>query len=66
MNARPTRLSFTRRGVLLWLVPMMFVLLILASLLWLPGRARQMEADERQEQLIADTLWLEQTIRFQL
>ena len=65
MNARP-RSSFNRRSVLLWLVPMMLVLLILASLLWLPSRARQMESDERQEQLIADTLWLEQTIRFQL
>ena len=66
MNARPTRRSITRRSVLLWLVPVLLVLLILAALVWLPSRVMQMEADERQEQLIADTLWLEQTIRFQL
>src|SRR5690606_12990767 len=55
-----------RRRALQWLVPMLFVLLILATLLWLPRQARQMEAEEHQEQLIADTLWVEQTIRFQL
>ncbi len=66
MNASPPRIPFARRRALLWLVPVLFVLLILAALFWLPSRARQMEADERQEQLIADTLWVEQTIRFQL
>ena len=45
---------------------MLLVLLFLATLLWLPRQAQQMEANERQEQLIADTLWVEQTIRFQL
>lgn len=49
-----------------WLVPMMLVLLFVSTLLWLPWQAQQMEATERQEQLIADTLWVEQTIRFQL
>lgn len=45
---------------------MLLVLLFLTTLLWLPRQAQQMEANERQEQLIADTLWVEQTIRFQL
>ena len=49
-----------------WLLPILLVLLFLAILLWLPWQARQMEASERREQLIADTLWVEQTIRFQL
>lgn len=56
----------TRRRVWQWLVPMLLVLLFLITLLWLPRQAQQMEANERQEQLIADTLWVEQTIRFQL
>ncbi len=47
-------------------MPAMLVLFFLAILLWLPWQARQMESNERQEQLIADTLWVEQTIRFQL
>lgn len=49
-----------------WLVPMLLVMLFVSILLWLPWQAQQMEATERQEQLIADTLWVEQTIRFQL
>jgi two-component system sensor histidine kinase DctS len=49
-----------------WLVPMLLVMLFVSTLLWLPWQAQQMEATERQEQLIADTLWVEQTIRFQL
>jgi two-component system, LuxR family, sensor histidine kinase DctS len=49
-----------------WLIPILLVLLFLSTLLWLPWQAQQMEATERQEQLIADTLWVEQTIRFQL
>jgi two-component system sensor histidine kinase DctS len=52
--------------VLRWLLPVMLVLFFLAILIWLPWQARQMESNERQEQLIADTLWVEQTIRFQL
>jgi two-component system, LuxR family, sensor histidine kinase DctS len=49
-----------------WLLPVVLVLFFLAVLIWLPWQARQMERTERQEQLIADTLWVEQTIRFQL
>lgn len=49
-----------------WLLPILLVLLFLAILFWLPRQARQMEANERREQLIADTLWVEQAMRFQL
>ena len=49
-----------------WLVPILCVLLFLATVIWLPRQAQQMESAERQEQQIADTLWVEQTIRFQL
>src|SRR6185369_15349877 len=49
-----------------WLLPMVLVLFFLAILIWLPWQARQLESNERQEQLIADTLWVEQSIRFQL
>ena len=55
-----------RRQTWRWLLPFSLVLLFLAMLLWLPWQAQRMEANERQEQLIADTLWVEQTIRFQL
>lgn len=53
-------------GPMRWLVPVLLVLLFLAVLFWLPWQARQMESNERQEQLIADTLWVEQAIRFEL
>ncbi|USX21853.1 PAS domain S-box protein [Oxalobacteraceae bacterium OTU3REALA1] len=53
-------------STLRWLLPIVLVLFFLAILIWLPWQARQMESNERQEQLIADTLWVEQTIRFQL
>ncbi|MGB6006934.1 PAS domain S-box protein [Castellaniella sp.] len=49
-----------------WLVPILCALLFLTTVIWLPRQAQQMESTERQEQLIADTLWVEQTIRFQL
>jgi two-component system, LuxR family, sensor histidine kinase DctS len=55
-----------RRHVLRWFVPILLMLLFLPTLLWLPWQAQRMESTERQEQLIADTLWVEQTIRFQL
>ena len=55
-----------RKRVWHWLVPMLLLVLFVSTLLWLPWQAQQMEATERQEQLIADTLWVEQTIRFQL
>jgi two-component system sensor histidine kinase DctS len=56
----------SRRQALHWLPPILLVLLFVSTLLWLPWQAQQMEATERQEQLIADTLWVEQTIRFQI
>jgi len=64
----PEQRRRTRRAwrFMRWLVPMLLVLLFLAVLIWLPWQARQMESTERQEQLIADTLWVEQTLRFEL
>ncbi|MEJ7806942.1 MAG: PAS domain-containing sensor histidine kinase, partial [Telluria sp.] len=59
---RPLRLGATWR----WLLPLLLVSLFLAVLFWLPWQARQMESTERQEQLIADTLWVEQAVRFEL
>lgn len=53
-------------GLWRWLLPVLLVSLFLAVLFWLPWQARQMETTERQEQLIADTLWVEQAVRFQL
>ena len=53
-------------GLWRWLLPLLLVSLFLAVLVWLPWQARQMETNERQEQLIADTLWVEQTMRFEL
>lgn len=60
--ARPIRLD----GPWRWLLPLLLVSLFVAVLLWLPWQARQMESNERQEQLIADTLWVEQAVRFEL
>ena len=56
----------SRRQAWRWLLPALLVLVFLSALLWLPLQSQRMEATERQEQLIADTLWVEQTIRFQL
>ncbi|MCU6434472.1 PAS domain S-box protein [Undibacterium sp. Jales W-56] len=49
-----------------WLLPILLVSLFVTTLIWLPWQAQRMEANERQEQLIADTLWVEQAIQFQL
>ncbi|MET0858169.1 MAG: PAS domain S-box protein [Telluria sp.] len=62
VHATPFQLS----GPLRFLMPAMLVLLFLAVLLWLPWQSREMERTERQEQLIADTLWVEQAVRFEL
>ena len=62
LHGRPFHLG----GPWRWLLPLLLVSLLLAVLFWLPWQARQMESNERQEQLIADTLWVEQTVRFQL
>jgi two-component system sensor histidine kinase DctS len=59
-------LSPGRRHTLRWAIPILLVLLFLTTLIWLPRQAQQMESSERQEQLIADSLWVEQAIRFQL
>ncbi|MES2016017.1 MAG: PAS domain S-box protein [Pseudomonadota bacterium] len=58
--------SFPLAGPWRWLLPLLLVSLFLAVLVWLPWQARQMETNERQEQLIADTLWVEQALRFEL
>jgi hypothetical protein len=55
-----------RKTTMRWLIPFLLVCLFLATLIWLPRQAQQMEASERLEQLIADSLWVEQAIRFQL
>lgn len=54
------------RTSLPWVLPIVLVLLFLAILVWLPWQAQRMETNERQEQLIADTLWVEQALQFQL
>ncbi|WMW79720.1 PAS domain S-box protein [Undibacterium cyanobacteriorum] len=61
------RYPLTRFGLVSWpwLLPIVLVLLFVAVLLWLPWQAKKLEANERQEQLIADTLWVEQALQFQ-
>ncbi len=54
------------RTSLPWMLPILLVFLFIAILIWLPWQAQRMEANERQEQLIADTLWVEQALQFQL
>ena len=66
MSSLSSYVPLARRRTWQWLVPILCVLLFLATAIWLPRQAQQMESTERQEQLIADTLWVEQTIRFQL
>ncbi|GAC1409222.1 MAG: PAS domain S-box protein [Burkholderiaceae bacterium] len=48
------------------LLPALLVLVVLLSLVWLPWKAQQLESAGRKEQLIADTLWVERSIRLQL
>ncbi|HEU4777132.1 MAG TPA: PAS domain-containing protein, partial [Telluria sp.] len=67
MKNSPLPVRARRLGALWrWLLPVLLISLFLAVLFWLPWQARQMESNERQEQLIADTLWVEQAVRFQL
>ena len=66
IEAVPAPRARHQEGPWRWLLPLLLVSLFLAVLLWLPWQARQMESNERQEQLIADTLWVEQTVRFEL
>ncbi len=66
-QSRSTSLGFpSRKQAWRWLIPLLLALLFLTTLIWLPLHEKQQEASERQEQLIADSLWVEQTIRFQL
>ncbi|WP_323000107.1 ATP-binding protein [Castellaniella sp.] len=66
MSLLPSYAPLVRRRTWQWLVPILCALLFLTTVIWLPRQAQQMESTDRQEQLIADTLWVEQTIRFQL
>ncbi|MFL6707682.1 MAG: PAS domain S-box protein [Massilia sp.] len=61
----PSFQSTQLRLPLRFLLPAVLVLLFIAVLVWLPWQARAMESNERQEQLIADTLWVEQSLRFE-
>ncbi len=65
-SAASPKLSAGRRAPWRWLIAIFLVVLFFPVLLWLPWQAQRVESTERQEQLIADTLWVEQTIRFQL
>ncbi len=70
MIANPSRSAGSifpsRKMAWRWLLPLFIVLLFITTLIWLPLHEKQQETAERQEQLIADSLWVEQTIRFQL
>jgi two-component system sensor histidine kinase DctS len=67
MKNPPTQAPLVHgRWPLRFLLPALLVLLFLAVLVWLPWQARAMESNERQEQLIADTLWVEQALRYEL
>src|SRR5690606_23496147 len=59
-------ISPSRKLAWRWLLPLFISLLFVTTLIWLPLHEKQQETAERQEQLIADSLWVEQTIRFQL
>lgn len=54
------------KPVLRWTIATLLIALFLFVLLWLPWQVQKTESEERQQQLIADTLWVEQTIRFQI
>ena len=57
------RLPFLKQH---WVTPMLMAILILPVLILLPWQSQKIEFRNRQEQLIADTLWVEQGIRFHL
>ena len=56
----------SRKQAWRWLLPLFLGLLFITTLIWLPIHEKEQETAERQEQLVADSLWVEQTIRFQL
>ncbi len=58
-----TRSSFFKQH---WVFPILLVLLFLPVLVILPWQAQKIESEDRQQQLIADSLWVEQGIHFQL
>ena len=49
-----------------WVLPILLAILLLPILILLPWQTQKIEFQDRQEQLIADTLWVEQGIRSQL
>jgi two-component system sensor histidine kinase DctS len=66
-SSRPPLLFLPgRKQAWRWLLPLFLALLFITTLIWLPLHEKRQETVERQEQLIADSLWVEQTIRFQL
>lgn len=66
-SPRPSLLFLPgRKQAWRWLLPLFLALLFITTLIWLPLHEKRQETVERQEQLIADSLWVEQTIRFQL
>jgi two-component system sensor histidine kinase DctS len=62
MHNLPKTLSWLNRR---WPLPAVLALLFLLILFWLPWQARRLEGRERQEQLIAETLWVEQALVLQ-
>lgn len=46
-----------------WVLPILLAILLLPVLILLPWQTQKIEFEDRQEQLIADTLWVEQAIR---
>jgi two-component system, LuxR family, sensor histidine kinase DctS len=49
-----------------WVIAILLALLFLISISWLPWQVQRMEGRERQAQLVADTLLVQQAIEFQL
>lgn len=49
-----------------WVFPILLALLLLPVLILLPWQSQKIEFEDHEHQLIADTLWVEQGIRFQL
>ncbi|MEO8103080.1 MAG: ATP-binding protein [Betaproteobacteria bacterium] len=62
----PGRLSERLSGRLRWWLPALIFVLLLAAALSLLSLSTTHESSQAQEQLITDTLWVKQTIQFQL
>lgn len=69
-SSNPTPIEILRssdaKSALRWIIPLLLIVFSLLTLIWLPLYTQQQETGERQQQLIADSLWVEQTIQFQL